>query len=192
MLTISGGQWRGRKLKALERPELRPTSSRVKASLFSILESLVWKRTGRPDFTDWRCIDLFAGVGGLGLEMLSRGAAHCTFVEIERTHAKVLQQNIQTLGCGAQCTVLLADAEKNTWESAGPFDLVLMDPPYAESKLPALLAQLGEGPALKAGGIVLFEHDPGLKPLEAPGLALQSHRVLGPAGISVYVRESLA
>src|SRR5262245_53209725 len=99
MLTISGGQWRGRKLKALDRDGLRPTSSRVKASIFSILESLVWKRTGQPDFSSWRCADLFAGVGGLGLEILSRGAAHCVFVERDRVHVKILKENIASLSC---------------------------------------------------------------------------------------------
>ena len=189
MLTISGGRWSGRKLKTLERPELRPTSSRVKASLFSILESLVWKRTGQPDFSHWHCLDLYAGVGGLGLEILSHGAAHCVFVEISRQHAKVLQQNISALECETQAKVLVADALKAGWEGLGPFDLVLMDPPYAESNLPELLARLGRGSVLKPEGIVLFEHDPKLKPIEVRGLSVHSHRVLGPAGISVYVRS---
>jgi 16S rRNA (guanine966-N2)-methyltransferase len=189
MLTITGGRWRGRKLKALEHPDLRPTSSRVKASLFSILESLVWKRTGQPDFASWRCLDLFAGVGGLGLEMLSRGAEHCVFVEVDRRHAKILEQNVASLGGSSMSRVLLADAKKLTWEGSGPFDLVLMDPPYKESNLPEILFALGGGISLKPGGIVLFEHDPQHKPAEVKGLALQSHRILGPAGITVYVRE---
>jgi 16S rRNA (guanine966-N2)-methyltransferase len=190
MLTISGGQWRGRKLKALDRPDLRPTSSRVKASIFSILEALVWKRTGQPDFSSWHCLDLFAGVGGLGLEILSRGAESCVFVELSRAHGRVLQQNIAALGCEDRTKVLVDDALRGAWEAFGPFDLALLDPPYAESHLPGLLERLGTGPALKPGGVVLFEHDPGLAPLEAAGLKLQSHRVLGPAGISVYVRET--
>jgi 16S rRNA (guanine966-N2)-methyltransferase len=190
MISISGGQWRGRKIKALDRPELRPTSSRVKASIFSILESLVWKRTGHPDFSTWRCLDLFAGVGGLGLEMLSRGANHCVFVEIQRAHAKILQQNIASLDCAAQTTLCVEDASIGKWERFGPFDLVLMDPPYAESKLPNLLEFLGTGSALKQGAIILFEHDPDLKPLEVKGLQIHSHRTLGPAGISVYIKSA--
>ncbi|MGZ3703216.1 MAG: RsmD family RNA methyltransferase, partial [Bdellovibrionota bacterium] len=125
-------------------------------------------------------------VGGLGLEILSRGAASCLFVELERAHAKVLQQNIASLGCEAQTQVHVADVAKGTWAKSGPYDLVLLDPPYKDSELPELLARLVG--SLKPGGIVLFEHDPGLKPLEVPGLQLQSHRVLGPAGISVYLR----
>ncbi len=122
--------------------------------------------------------------------MLSRGAEHCVFVELNRAHARILQQNIGTLGCAAQTSVLVADVEKAYWETMGPFDLVLMDPPYADSELPSLLVRLATGPALRSGGIVLFEHDPSLRPLEVEGLKLQSHRTLGPAGISVYIRDA--
>ncbi len=191
MLTISGGKWRGRKLlHALGRDSLRPTSSRVKGAIFSILESLVWKRTGQPDFSQWNCADLFAGVGGLGLEILSRGAAHCVFVELNRTHAKIIKENIAALGCEDQSTLIVGDALELSWENGGPFDLILLDPPYADSHLPDLLARFAGGQVLKMGGVVLFEHDPKLRILELPGLSLHSTRTLGPAGISVYVRES--
>ncbi len=190
MLSISGGRWRGRKLKALDREGLRPTSSRVKASIFSILESIVWKRTGQPDFSSWRCLDLFAGVGGLGLEILSRGAAHCVFVEKDRAHAKTLQNNIASLGCATQSAVLVADVAKGDWQTIGPFDLVLLDPPYAESSLPSLLQRLGEGDLLNPGAIVIFEHDPKVVQAETSGLTLHSTRHLGPAGISVFVRDA--
>ncbi|HEY8279954.1 MAG TPA: 16S rRNA (guanine(966)-N(2))-methyltransferase RsmD [Bdellovibrionota bacterium] len=191
MLQILGGQWSGRRLKTLERDDLRPTSGRVKAALFSILEAYVWKREGAPpDFSAWRCLDLFAGVGGLGLEILSRGAAHCVFVEKNRSHARVLQENISALGCGSSSQVIVGAVEEGAWESAGPFDLVLLDPPYAGSNLPHLLGRLADGSCLKAGAVILFEHDPKVELGEVPGLTLQSTRKLGPAGITVYVRDA--
>lgn len=190
MISISGGAWKGRKIKVIEREGLRPTSSRVKASIFSILESLVWKKTGQPDFSMWRCADLFAGIGGLGLEMLSRGAAHCVFVERDRQHAKILSQNIASLGCEERTLVLQGDVFAAEWEKEGPFDLILLDPPYADSHLTELLTQLGHSAALKPGGIVLFEHDPKVRWSPIPGLLLRSTRVLGPAGISVFEREA--
>jgi len=190
MLTISGGQWRGRKLKALEREGLRPTSSRVKAAIFSILESIVWKKTGQPDFATWRCADLFAGVGGLGLEMLSRDAAHCVFVEKDRVHAKILKENIALLECQEQSTLIVGDVLEFGWDARGPFDLILLDPPYADSHLPELVARLGSGSMLRPGGVILFEHDPKVKLGEVKGLSLQSTRTLGPAGITVYVRDA--
>jgi 16S rRNA (guanine966-N2)-methyltransferase len=189
LITISGGRWRGRKIKAIESDRIRPTSSRVKASIFSILEALVWKRAGQPDFSQWRCADLFAGIGGLGFEILSRGAVHCVFVEIDRPHARILEGNIKSLGCEAQATLHLGDALDAGWERHGPFDLILLDPPYADSHLPGLLARLGAGPALNSGGVVLFEHDPKLRASEVPGLTLHSTRTLGPAGITVYIRD---
>jgi len=189
MFSILGGQWRGRKLKALDREGLRPTLSRVKASIFSILESIVWKRRGQPDFSDWRCLDLYAGVGGLGLEILSRGASHCVFVEKDRLHAKVLKENIDSLDCASQAKVILGEVAKSDWERAGPFDLILIDPPYAESHLPNLLTKIASGAILQPGGIVLFEHDPKVMQGEIVGLTLHSTRVLGPAGISVYLRD---
>jgi 16S rRNA (guanine966-N2)-methyltransferase len=189
MFSILGGQWRGRKLKALEREGLRPTLSRVKASIFSILESLEWKRSGSPNFSAWRCLDLYAGVGGLGLEMLSRGAAHCVFVEKDRAHAKVLKENIAALECSLQAKVLVGEVESADWASFGPYELIFLDPPYAESLLPDLLERLSSESILKPGGVVVFEHDPKITQGEIRGLALHSARTLGPAGISVYLRD---
>ena len=190
MFSIQGGNWRGRRLKAVDRPGLRPSSSRVKASIFSILDSIVWKRSGRPDFSGWHCADLFAGVGGLGLEMLSRGAASCVFVEKERAHARILEENIRTLGCEAQCRVLVSDVNRAEWEVLGPFHLILIDPPYASSELPSLLSRIVESRLLHDEGIVLFEHDPKVTQGEVSGLSLHSTRTLGPAGISVYLRDA--
>lgn len=189
MFSLLGGQWRGRKLKSLEREGLRPSSSRVKAAIFSILEAIVWKRSGQPDFSDWHCADLFAGMGGLGLEMLSRGAKHCVFVEKDRTNARALQENIATLGCGAQATLVVGKVEDGRWEAKGPFDLILLDPPYADSNLPELLRHFVSAGLLKSEGVVLFEHDPKVQLGEVEGLSLHSNRTLGPAGISVYLRD---
>lgn len=189
MLTIMGGQWSGRRLNVIERDNLRPTSGRVKSSIFSILEAIQWKRIGSPDFSGWQCCDLFAGVGGLGLEMLSRGAAHCTFVEKERAHAKILQENIAILGCETQSKVVQIDVKKIKWADMGPFDLVLLDPPYADSNLPELLECLASGDVVRQGGVILFEHDPKVR-LDVPeNLELHSSRKLGPAGISVFIRK---
>lgn len=190
MLTILGGAWKGRRLKALEREGLRPTASRVKASIFSIIESLHWKQSGSPEFTGWRCLDLFAGVGGLGIEVLSRGAAHCVFVEKERAHAKVLKGNLGIVQAESLANVLVEPAEKGGWEGLGPFDLVLLDPPYDLSPLLAdLLKRLPS--VLAPGGIVLFEHDPKFEPAAVPGLTVHSRRTLGPAGITVLVKEKV-
>ena len=190
MLSVMGGAWSGRKLKALDREDLRPTLGRVKAAIFSILESIEWKRSGQPDFSSWRCLDLYAGIGSLGIEVLSRGAESCVFVEKNRSHAKVLQENLRTVGGESQAKVLVEPVEKGGWEKLGPYQLVLIDPPYAESKLPALLERLASPGILAPGAIIVFEHDPKVKQAEISGLTLHSQRVLGPAGITVLMQEA--
>lgn len=191
MISISGGAWKGRKLKVIEREGLRPTSSRVKESIFSILESLLWKRHGSPSFEGLHVLDLFAGIGGLGFEALSRGASKCVFVERERSQGKILKENSVSLACQENVEILLEDVAKGGWKSRGPFQLVLLDPPYAASKLDALLAELGNCAEVEAGAIILFEHDPKVNLVVPDSLSLHSRRELGPAGISVFLKNPL-
>lgn len=189
MLTILGGEWGGQKLKVPDRETLRPSSARVKAAIFSIIEAIQWKRAGRPDFNGWSCLDLFAGVGGLGLEILSRGAERCVFVEKDRRHAQALEWNISHLGCSDRTTLIVGDVMQAKWSSHAPFHLILLDPPYADSNLPKLLEQFAAGNLLYEGGLVVFEHDPSVRLVCPRGLALHSERKLGPAGISVFIRN---
>lgn len=190
MFTILGGAWSGRRLKTLEKEGLRPSSARVKAGIFSLLEALEWKRCGqRPDYAGWRCLDLYAGVGGLGLEILSRGAAHCVFVEKQRAHAKVLAENIRALSCEPQTELLVEPVEKKSWVAHGPYHLILVDPPYKDSHLTELLQQIVADRVLAPGGIVLFEHDPKVSYTPMEGLEIHSQRTLGPAGITVFLRK---
>ncbi len=190
MLTILGGQWGGRRLKSIERDGLRPSSARVKASIFSILESIQWKRTGAPSFSGFRCLDIFAGVGGLGLEILSRGAAHCVFVEKEKVQGRVLKENIEVLGCENETKLLALDAFKLDWSTLGSFDLILMDPPYKISpEMPELIQGLIEKSVLKPGGVLLVEHDPKFHFPELSNMTKHSERTLGPAGITVFLRN---
>lgn len=184
-----GGAWSGRKLKALDKEDLRPTLGRVKAAIFSILESIEWKRSGQPDFSAWACLDLYAGVGSLGIEILSRGAGSCVFVEKNRTHAKILRENLTAVGAEALSTVMLGDVETTAFEKSGPYHLVLIDPPYKDSLLPDLLKRLAAPGVLNPGGIVVFEHDPKFKQPPVPGLTVHSQRTLGPAGITVLLRD---
>lgn len=191
MITIAGGSWKGRKLKVIEKEGLRPTSSRVKESIFSILESLLWKTRGSPSFEGLKVLDLFAGVGGLGFEALSRGAGQCVFVEKERQQGKILLENAKSLECQSSMELLMEDVGKGNWKKHGPFSLVLLDPPYASSQLDGLLAELGAGTFVESGAIILFEHDPKVHLEVPPTLSLHSRRELGPAGISVFLKNPL-
>ena len=122
-MRIISGQWRSRPLIAPKGYTTRPTADRTRETLFSMLTS----RLG--SFEDLRVLDLFAGSGALGLEALSRGAAHCTFVEQDALALDALATNIHKLGANDQ-----SDVRKSSVLSLGtaikPADIVLMDPPY--------------------------------------------------------------
>ena len=118
-MRIIAGKWRGRILKSPTGIDTRPTSDRAREGLFSMLQS----RLG--SFEGLRVCDLFAGTGALGLEALSRGAAHCTFVERDRAALDALKANVAMLGTEAVIRAQAAESFKG-----GPFDLVLIDPPY--------------------------------------------------------------
>jgi len=150
MLRIVAGLHRGRRLKTLPGRDTRPTSDRLRESLFSILGDRV---------AGSRAADLFAGSGALGLEAISRGAANCLFVEKNRLAAEVIKENITALGVGEAARLMIADVDPANQRllQAGPMDLVLADPPYARGFLPRLAA-LAAGPFLAAGGLMVVEH----------------------------------
>jgi 16S rRNA (guanine966-N2)-methyltransferase len=120
-MRIISGQWRGRPLVTPKGDETRPTADRTREALFSMLVS----RLG--SFEDLRVADLFAGTGALGLEALSRGAAHCMFVENERLALNALKANVAKLGANAD---VRSGSALALGHAAQPFDLILMDPPY--------------------------------------------------------------
>jgi 16S rRNA (guanine966-N2)-methyltransferase len=120
-MRIISGQWRGRTLVTPKGDTTRPTADRTREGLFSMLVS----RLG--SFEDLRVADLFAGSGALGLEALSRGAAHCTFVETDRAALDALRANIEKVGALAD---VRAQSALAMGQAPQPFDLILMDPPY--------------------------------------------------------------
>jgi 16S rRNA (guanine966-N2)-methyltransferase len=135
-MRIISGTWRSRPLVAPKGDTTRPTADRTRETLFSMLTS----RLGT--FEGLQVLDLFAGSGALGLEALSRGAAHCTFVEQDRAALDALEANIAKLGAKAQC-----DVRRSSVLSLGlaikPYDLILMDPPYASGAGAVALDKLG-------------------------------------------------
>jgi len=149
MTRIIGGQFSGRRLAVPA--SARPTTDRVRESVFSSLgHHLTWAGCS--------VLDLYAGSGALGLEALSRGAQRATFVERDRAAARMLRENIATLGVADRCTVAQADA--GTWRSASvpPYELVLVDPPYEvlASHVVTILQRLAAD-CLDPGALVVVE-----------------------------------
>ena len=122
-MRIIAGEWRGRKLAAPKGEATRPTADRARETLFAMLTS----RFG--DFEELQVADLFAGSGALGLEALSRGAAHCLFVENDRAALDVIRANIGALGAQAKTRVEAGSATQLRAANR-PLDLILVDPPY--------------------------------------------------------------
>lgn len=159
-MRIIGGEWRGLRLAELGkgdmRAHLRPTPDRVRESLFNVLAG-----RGLPEGA--RVLDLFAGTGALGLEALSRGAVHATFVESGRAGQKLIAENIAKARCADRTHVLARDATR--LPPGGPVDLVFLDPPYGKGLGPRALAALRDGGWLADAALVVWEES---TPQEAP------------------------
>jgi 16S rRNA (guanine966-N2)-methyltransferase len=122
-MRIIAGAWRGRKLEAPKGEATRPTADRVKEALFSILIAQL------GGLEELKIADLFAGSGALGLEALSRGAAHCLFVEQEAQAVAALRKNIATLSAEGRSTII-ARSVLTLGQAQEPLDALLLDPPY--------------------------------------------------------------
>jgi 16S rRNA (guanine966-N2)-methyltransferase len=172
-MRIIAGQWGGRRLVTPRGQRTRPTSDRVREALFSILGPLDGARV----------LDLFAGSGALGLEALSRGAAHATFVERERAALRALRDNAADLGADAE--VVAADVTvflRAARERGAQYDLIFLDPPYRDAA--GLAQELSLAPLLADGARVVGESDR-RAPLELP-LPLTDERRYGDTLIRIY------
>ena len=149
-LRIVAGNWRSRLLDIADVEGLRPTSERIRETLFNWLA---------PHLEGAKCLDLFAGTGALGLEALSRGARHATFVEQSAVAARQLEKNIGVVGAAAAATVVQGDALQYLRNADGPFDIVFLDPPFAADLLGETCRLLDERKLLVDGGLVYLELD---------------------------------
>jgi 16S rRNA (guanine966-N2)-methyltransferase len=147
-MRITGGIGRGRKLKVPAGSKVRPTSDKVKQALFNILG----ERVPGSVF-----LDLFAGTGGIGLEALSRGAGQVVFVDGSRESLSVIKQNIEALELTDLAQVIAAKAESFLKRPSGPYDIIVLDPPY-KMELAPLLGLIALAGILKPRGIVVAEH----------------------------------
>ncbi len=157
-MRIIAGDWRGRRLAHLGKGDagahLRPTTDRVRESLFNLLAG---GRFGDP-FDGTRVLDLFAGTGALGLEALSRGAAHGTFVENGRAGIRLIRENLRTLDAADQADLIVADARRLPKTDA-PCDLLFLDPPYGKGLGAQALAAAHRGGWLAAKALVVWEEN---------------------------------
>lgn len=181
-MRIIAGDWRGRSLTSVgkgdPRAHLRPTTDRVRESLFNMLGG---GRFGEP-FEGARVLDLFAGTGALGLEALSRGAETCTFVDDGRKAQSLLRDNIRLLGCGDRARLIARDATRLPPAEAA-CDLVFLDPPYGKDLGARALSAARAGGWIAPEALIVWEES---APQPAPeGFALLDTRRYGDTHVTV-------
>ena len=179
-MRIVAGHWRGRTLKSPTWDGLRPTSDRLRETLFNILG---------PSIQGMRVLDGYAGTGAIGLEALSRGAAHVTFVEQDPRAVKLIEANLAALGGSASKPVIIrAGLSEAAARLAGEaFDLIILDPPYANDAAPAALTAVADLAA--AGTRIVVEHAARHAPPDAHGPLTRRRTVTaGDSALSFYDR----
>ena len=180
LLRIIGGAWRGRRIHFPPVEAIRPTPDRVRETLFNWLQM---------DVAGSRCLDLYAGSGALGLEALSRGASRVVFVEVDSAAARHLSQTLQDFQCdrGAVVTV---DVKRYLAGPPEPFDIVFLDPPYADRALADICGRIEQGGWLRPGGLAYLEDAAAAgPPVLPPGWTLLKSKRAGAVGYHLARRD---
>ena len=185
-MRIIAGKYRGRRLKSPPSLQTRPTSDRLRETLFNILA---------PRIEGSRFLDLCAGTGAVGIESLSRGAEHVTFVDQSRKMCALIEANLEALGIeDNEVAVISSDTmaflTRQSKKSSAPVDIIFFDPPYASDYEEVLNLIAGARSLLADNGIVIVEHYKKKELGEAFG-ELRRYRVVkqGDSILSFYERE---
>jgi 16S rRNA (guanine(966)-N(2))-methyltransferase RsmD len=161
-MRIIAGAHKGRTLKSPRWEGLRPTSDKLRETLFNILA---------PRVAGARVLDVFAGTGAVALEALSRGAVSATCIESDQRAARLIEENAALCGEQNRCAIIRASVERALQRPVpgGPFDIIVLDPPYDYDALAAAVTNAAAQRA--AAGVMVLEHASRLTPPAPPGLA---------------------
>lgn len=186
-MRVTGGVFRSRALRAPKGMATRPTSDRVREAIFSMLVAGGLIEEGR------KVLDLYAGSGALGLEAVSRGAAKAILVEQGRDALAAIRDNVRSLDVADRVQIVAGRVEralkelKELREVEGPFDIVFLDPPYAEVKAPGFVRILEAAAGLLADqGALVLEHASGDVPPVVGLLTLDRTRHYGDTAVSLF------
>ncbi|WP_404433422.1 16S rRNA (guanine(966)-N(2))-methyltransferase RsmD [Sutcliffiella horikoshii] len=184
-MRVVSGKWKGRQLKAVPGMNTRPTTDKVKESVFNMIG---------PYFDGGLALDLFGGSGSLGIEALSRGVDKVIFVDKDGKAIQTIKQNIETFQLGEQVEVYRNDAVRalNALKKREiKFDLILLDPPYKKHHLEELIHKISEFELLVPSGLIMAEHSNGVELPEILGTFQRTRKeVYGLTVISVYHHSS--
>ena len=187
-MRVIAGQYRSRQLRSLPGTDIRPTSDRLRETLFNVLCA------GNPEtLAESTWIDLYAGTGAVGIEAISRGARMVFFVESSKAAADLIEANLKSLGIARGFQIVNADAAKalQKLEAAGSLaDYVFLDPPYSmQDEYAKALAALAASKLLRTGSLVIAEHEKRFDPGDAAGELHRSRKLTqSDAALSFYRR----
>ncbi len=150
-MRIIAGKFRGRRLVSASGQSVRPMTDRVRQTVFDVLSN-------RIDFSATSVLDLFSGSGSIGLEAISRGAPHVTFVDNSRESLTCIEKNIASLGCKDQTTIYLADVFWYLKNAGKAFDLIFVDPPYKLPEIGSIPEILAHSNVVKKDTYIVMEH----------------------------------
>ncbi|MFT5082146.1 MAG: 16S rRNA (guanine966-N2)-methyltransferase [Lentisphaeria bacterium] len=180
-IRIIGGEWRSRKLEVLSRPGLRPTGDRMRETLFNWLA---------PYIIQSRCLDAFAGTGSLGLEALSRGASRVEFIETNTLCANNLRENLKRLEPFPNSAVAkVGETNFLAWvrqPNDEPFDIVFVDPPFADELWQQTLELLQQSNRLRDEALVYVETPKGITVTPPDNWAILKQKVSGQVCATLY------
>ncbi|KXI24064.1 16S rRNA (guanine(966)-N(2))-methyltransferase RsmD [Photobacterium sanguinicancri] len=177
---IISGRWRGRKLPVHDVEGLRPTTDRVKETVFNWLAQ---------DLYQAKCLDLFAGSGGLGFEALSRGADSLTLLELDSKAANQIKQNLATIGA-ENATLHNTDALKFLAQAGTPHDVVFIDPPFRKDLIASVIELLENNGWLTPQAMIYIETEKELGDLPTPAhWHLHREKIAGQVSYRLFERE---
>ena len=176
MIRVIGGQLKGRRLETPDWDGLRPTSDRLRETLFNIL---------MPRIAGARVLDGYAGTGAVGIEALSRGAAHVTFVDHDPRAAALIRTNLTRCGVSDRHVIIRARLAGASGRLDGRFDIVFLDPPYGAAELESGLD--AGAPLVGKEGLLVIEHATrDAAPGSAHGLARTRELIQGDSALAFY------
>lgn len=178
-MRVISGTYRGRILRSVRNPRVRPATDRVKESIFNILQN-------RIDLRRVRVLDLFAGSGSLGFEALSRGAVSVVFVDEWKGAIEVIEENMKVLHCEDRCEVIKLDVYKFLRNTEEQYDLVFVDPPYRSANAADLPSRIFGCRLVSTTGLLIMEHVARLKFGPSDGFQLLFQRTFGSTVVSFF------
>lgn len=177
VLRIISGTRRGRKLFEFDGMDIRPTTDRVRESLFNLIQDYI---------AEARVLDLFGGSGALSFEALSRGAKSVVICDIDKRSLELIKKNAVALRFEDKVTVVAQAAEQYTKGTREKFDVIFLDPPYNKGYISPILSAITQGDILSDNGIIVLESDNTDEHGEVYGLDILKQRKYGRTYITIY------